>query len=61
MIALGRVTGLVPGELAQVATAVVGISMMLTPFLAIGARVLAGRIQRDRASRPDADRRQRRA
>jgi CPA2 family monovalent cation:H+ antiporter-2 len=46
VIALGRSTGLVPGELAQGATAVVGISMVLTPFLAIGARALAGRIQR---------------
>ena len=46
VIALGRSTGLVPGELAQGATAVVGISMVLTPFLAMGARVLAGRIQR---------------
>ena len=45
VIALGRITGLVPGEFAQGATAVVGISMMLTPFLAIGARALAGRIQ----------------
>jgi CPA2 family monovalent cation:H+ antiporter-2 len=45
VIALGRITGLVPGEFAQAATAVVGISMMLTPFLAIGARALAGRIQ----------------
>ncbi|MBX9776976.1 MAG: cation:proton antiporter [Xanthobacteraceae bacterium] len=46
VIALGRSTGLVPAEFAQAATAVVGISMMLTPFLAIGARMLAGRIQR---------------
>jgi monovalent cation:H+ antiporter-2, CPA2 family len=46
VIALGRITGLVQAELAQAATAVVGISMMLTPFLAIGARMLAGRIQR---------------
>lgn len=46
VIALGRSTGLVPGELAQGATAVVGISMVLTPFLAMGARALAGRIQR---------------
>ncbi len=46
VIALGRSTGVVPGELAQGATAVVGISMVLTPFLAIGARALAGRMQR---------------
>jgi monovalent cation:H+ antiporter-2, CPA2 family len=46
VIALGRITGLVPAELAQAATAVVGISMMLTPFMAMGARMLAGRIQR---------------
>jgi CPA2 family monovalent cation:H+ antiporter-2 len=45
VIALGRSTGLVPAELAQGATAVVGISMMITPALAIGARMLAGRIQ----------------
>lgn len=44
VIALGRITGLVPGELAQAATAVVGISMILTPFLAMGARAMAGRI-----------------
>ena len=44
VIALGRITGLVPGELAQAATTVVGISMILTPFLAMGARALAGRI-----------------
>jgi CPA2 family monovalent cation:H+ antiporter-2 len=45
VIALGRITGLVPGDFAHAATAVVGISMMLTPLLAIGARLLAGRIQ----------------
>jgi CPA2 family monovalent cation:H+ antiporter-2 len=44
VIALGRITGLVPAEFAQAATAVVGISMMLTPLMAIGARMLAGRI-----------------
>jgi CPA2 family monovalent cation:H+ antiporter-2 len=46
VIVLGRSAGLVPGEFAQAATAVVGITMVLTPFLAIGARALAGRIQR---------------
>jgi CPA2 family monovalent cation:H+ antiporter-2 len=46
VIALGRLTGLVAAEFAQAATAVVGITMMLTPFMAIGARALAGRIQR---------------
>ena len=35
-----------PAEFTQAAAAVVGISMMLTPLLAIGARALAGRIQR---------------
>jgi monovalent cation:H+ antiporter-2, CPA2 family len=45
VIALGRSTGLVPGEFAVAATAVVGISMMLTPLLAFGARALAARIQ----------------
>ena len=48
-----------PREFAQGATAVVGISMVLTPFLAIGARALAGRMQRDRAPRPDAGGRRR--
>lgn len=46
VIALGRSTGLVAGEVAQAATAVVGISMILTPFLAMGARALAERVQR---------------
>ena len=46
VIALGRATGLVPSELAQAATAVVGISMVITPVLALGARGIAGRIQR---------------
>ena len=36
----------VPSELAQFATAVVAISMMLTPFLAIGGRSSRGRRQR---------------
>jgi CPA2 family monovalent cation:H+ antiporter-2 len=45
VIALGRFMGLVPPESAQAATAVVGISMMLTPLLAVGARWVAGRIQ----------------
>ncbi len=44
VITLGRSTGLVPSEFAQGATAVVGISMILTPFLAMGARAIAGRI-----------------
>jgi monovalent cation:H+ antiporter-2, CPA2 family len=44
VIALGRLTGLVPVEFAQAATAVVGISMMLTPLMAVGARMLAARI-----------------
>jgi monovalent cation:H+ antiporter-2, CPA2 family len=46
VIALGRLTGLVPVELAQASTAVVGISMMVTPVLALGARMIAGRIAR---------------
>jgi CPA2 family monovalent cation:H+ antiporter-2 len=46
VIALGSTTRLVSLELAQFATAVVGISMMLTPMLAFGARWCAGRIQR---------------
>jgi CPA2 family monovalent cation:H+ antiporter-2 len=57
VIALGRVTGLVPNELAQVTIAVVGISMVLTPLLAFGARTAAGWIEhiehRDRM--PSAD------
>lgn len=57
VIALGRITGLVPAEFAQAATVVVGISMILTPLLAIGARALAGRIQRieHRDHMPDED------
>jgi CPA2 family monovalent cation:H+ antiporter-2 len=45
VIALGRSTDLVPGEFAQGAAAVAGISMMLTPLLGMGARMLAGRFQ----------------
>ena len=46
VITLGGTMKLVTAEVAQFATAVVGISMVLTPFLAMGARWLAGRIQR---------------
>jgi CPA2 family monovalent cation:H+ antiporter-2 len=45
VIALGRITGLVPNELAQATVAVVGISMVLTPLLALGARAAAGWIE----------------
>jgi CPA2 family monovalent cation:H+ antiporter-2 len=46
VITLGRSIDVVSAEVAQFATAVVGISMMLTPMLAAGARWLAGHIQR---------------
>jgi CPA2 family monovalent cation:H+ antiporter-2 len=46
VITLSGSMKLVSAEVAQFATAVVGISMVLTPFLATGARWLAGRIQR---------------
>jgi CPA2 family monovalent cation:H+ antiporter-2 len=43
IVALGRANGLLPPGLAQFVTVVVGISMVLTPLLALGARRLAGR------------------
>lgn len=46
VIALGSTAKLVPNETAQMATAAVAISMMLTPLLAAGARVLGRRIGR---------------
>jgi CPA2 family monovalent cation:H+ antiporter-2 len=46
VIALGSAAKLVPNETAQMATAAVAITMMLTPLLAAGARVLGGRIAR---------------
>jgi CPA2 family monovalent cation:H+ antiporter-2 len=46
VIALGRSTELVPPDLAQLATAVVAISMVLTPLLAAVARWLAARLRR---------------
>jgi CPA2 family monovalent cation:H+ antiporter-2 len=42
VVALGGTTGLVTEELVQFATAVIAVSMILTPFLAIGARWIAG-------------------
>lgn len=45
VIALGSITGLLPNEIAQTTTAVVGISMILTPLLALGGHKLAGWIQ----------------
>jgi CPA2 family monovalent cation:H+ antiporter-2 len=46
VITLGHSAGLVSLELAQLSTAVVGISMMITPFLAFAARWIAARFQR---------------
>jgi CPA2 family monovalent cation:H+ antiporter-2 len=46
VVGLGRATGLVPADLAQITTAVVGISMVLTPLLALAARAAAGWIER---------------
>jgi CPA2 family monovalent cation:H+ antiporter-2 len=45
VIALGRVTGLMPAATTQFATVVVGISMVLTPLCAACARWLADRCQ----------------
>ena len=45
VIGLARSLGIVEAQTAQLATAVAGISMMLTPLLAIGGRALAHRIQ----------------
>jgi CPA2 family monovalent cation:H+ antiporter-2 len=45
VVGLGRATGLVPDGFSVAATAVIGISMMLTPLLAFGARALAARLQ----------------
>jgi CPA2 family monovalent cation:H+ antiporter-2 len=45
VIALGRSNGLLPPELAQFVTAVVGISMIATPVLAAAARGLGRRLQ----------------
>jgi len=45
VIALARGNGLFAEPLAQFVTAVVGISMILTPLLSLGARRLAGRVQ----------------
>jgi len=45
VIGLGSRLDVVPAQTAQLATAVAAISMMLTPLLAIGARLLARRLQ----------------
>ncbi|MCC6889104.1 MAG: cation:proton antiporter [Hyphomicrobiales bacterium] len=45
VIGLGRYAGLLTADLAQMAAAIVGISMLLTPLLAIGARLVAGWIE----------------
>jgi CPA2 family monovalent cation:H+ antiporter-2 len=45
VIALARSSGLVAGELAQLATAVVGISMMVTPLCAVAGQWLGRRLQ----------------
>jgi CPA2 family monovalent cation:H+ antiporter-2 len=46
VIKLGQTNGLIPGDVALITTAAVAISMMLTPLLAVGARAIAGRVQR---------------
>ena len=45
VISLARGSGLIPAPLAQFVTAVVGITMILTPLLALLARRLAARMQ----------------
>jgi CPA2 family monovalent cation:H+ antiporter-2 len=45
VIGLGSRLDLLPAQTAQLATAVAAISMMLTPLLAIGARLIARRLQ----------------
>ena len=45
VIALARSSGLVAGDLAQLATAVVGISMMVTPLCAVAGQWLGRRLQ----------------
>jgi CPA2 family monovalent cation:H+ antiporter-2 len=45
VIALARSSGLVAGDLAQLATAVVGISMMVTPLGAVAGQWLGRRLQ----------------
>ena len=45
VIALGRMSGLLAGDTAQLATAVVGLSMMATPLCAVAARRLGRRVQ----------------
>jgi CPA2 family monovalent cation:H+ antiporter-2 len=45
VIALARLSGLLANELAQLATAVVGISMMVTPLCAAGGQWLGRRLQ----------------
>jgi monovalent cation:H+ antiporter-2, CPA2 family len=46
VIALANGLGVLPADTAQLATAVVGISMLLTPFCALGGRWLGRRMQR---------------
>ncbi len=46
VIGLGSSTGLVPPEMVQLATVVVGISMMVTPLFAAGGRLLGQRLER---------------
>ena len=57
VITLGQANGLIPSDVAQITTAAVGISMMMTPLLALGARALAGRMERieHRDRMPDTD------
>lgn len=46
IIGLGGTNGVIPPDIAQTATAVVGISMMVTPLCAGAARWLGNRLQR---------------
>lgn len=57
VVALGGATGLLPPPVAQLATIVAGLSMMATPLLAAGARLLGRRLQRsdDAEHAPPAD------
>jgi CPA2 family monovalent cation:H+ antiporter-2 len=46
VITLGRSTGIVPADMAQFATVVVGLSMMATPLFAFGGHWLGQRLER---------------
>jgi len=46
VIKLAFTNGLVPADVAQITTAAIAVSMVLTPFLAAGARALAAHMER---------------